>query len=140
MRHALFFIPASLIALTACGGGGSVNPSPASSAPSVPAGVAFTSSSGAALTTLTFTGAGSSNAQTFVATQLDGATPLNESDTCGASAKSIATVKAQSNSGGTATYVVTPQNAGACTITVTGANGYSATLNVGITITSVPIQ
>ena len=137
MKHPFFFTPAIAFMLTGCGG--SVTPSNASSG-SVPAGVVLKSTSGVLISALTFSSTGASNAQAFVAAQPDGSSPLHESDTCASSANAVASVQTQSSSDATSTYIVSPLKAGACTITVSGANGSSATLGVSITITNVPIQ
>ena len=136
MKSSIAFALACTCMLAACGGAGTSSPP----VTKVPLNITFSNAQGVAVNALTFTSVGSSSAQSIIATQFNGTGALSESDTCTTSAGTIAAVKAQSNAGGSATFVVTPVSAGACKITVSGGTDYSATLVVGITITQFPIQ
>jgi hypothetical protein len=97
--------------------------SPAPSATPAPGSIGLSPSS------LAFTAAGASSAQSFVASESGYAGAFTASTTTCAG---IATI---SPAGGTA-FTVTPVAAGSCSFVIAGANGQSATLSVGVTITN----
>src|SRR5579872_3181288 len=92
-----------------------------------PSGVA------ASPTSLTFVQSGAAAAQLLQVAQSGNSATFTESDTCNPSSGAIVTVVAGSTP---ASYTVTPQHAGSCTITITGTGGASVTVSVGVTITT----
>jgi hypothetical protein len=77
---------------------------------------------------VTFTATGSGAAQTVDVSQSNYAGAFAESDTCG----SIATVAAESNEDGKASYRVTPLGRGNCTATFTGGGKASSPLSIAV--------
>ena len=83
---------------------------------------------------LNFFAAGSAYNQTFNASESGYAGSFIETDTCNPGSGTIASVSTASASGPSATFTVTPQNAGSCTVTIKDSNGNSAGVTVGVTI------
>jgi hypothetical protein len=79
---------------------------------------------------MSFTGTGSSNAQSVAVSQAGYTGTFVQSDDC----SSIATVTAASNAGGSATFVVTPVGPGSCKAKFTGENAKSASLRISVTL------
>jgi hypothetical protein len=79
---------------------------------------------------LTFVHAGSGAARHVAVTQSGFTGAFTESDTC----KGIATVSQQNNTGGTASYMITPIGNGDCVATFTGGDQQSAPLSVAVKI------
>ncbi len=83
---------------------------------------------------LSFTAVSSASAKTVTATQANFTGSFDESDTCG----KVATLRASANSGGKATYTVTPTGPGACSARIAGGDGASASLPIAVTL-PVPV-
>ena len=144
-RFALYALLAGSAMLTACGGGGgasSVVGAPVSltgsSSASQGGQLSVVDATGAPLTSLSFASADPSTVRTFTVQQANFTGSFTESDTC----SGIVTVRAASNSGGTAVYRVSPiaNGAGSCKITVSGAGTQQVTISVGVTSTPISVN
>jgi hypothetical protein len=80
-------------------------------------------------TSLSFSTTGAAAAQPFTASQVGFSGPFTP-DTCG-----TANIVSITPASGT-TFTVTPNNYGSCTLTVTGAQGLSAQMQITVTLTS----
>jgi hypothetical protein len=107
---------------TFTGGGGKSSPLAVSVAPLGPVALNPTS--------LTFVKAGSEAAQNVAVTQMGFSGTFGEADTC----NGIATIAAQTNAGGNASYTVTPVANGNCAATFTGGNKESTPLPIAVDI------
>jgi hypothetical protein len=122
--------------LTACQGGGA-NPSSFSTGNVAPAGLIS-----AAPSAITFSGAGAAFARTVTITSsvaLPAGTVSVAVASCGTGAAAIVTFGTPSGSGTTFSDVVTPQNAGTCTATISSSAGGSATVTFTVNTGSVTI-
>lgn len=130
------FALCAVVALSACSGGGST-PAPSVAQTPTP-GSMQVSQSGTAISALSFSVTGQSAATTIAISQAgyDNG-PFQETNTCSSGTAPVATI-AQPSAG--STYVVTPMNAGACTITFTGGANTTIVLPVTVTLTQVPIN
>ena len=81
-------------------------------------------------TSLSFTEAGASDAQTVTVTQVNYSGAFTPATT---TCSGIATISPTSGT----SFTVTPVAAGSCTFTIAGGGGQSATLSVGVTTTTV---
>ncbi len=79
---------------------------------------------------LAFTAAGTSNAQTVTVTQANYSGAFTAS---GTTCTGIATISAAT----AASFSIVPVAAGSCTFTITGGGGQNATLTIGVTTTTV---
>jgi hypothetical protein len=124
----------AMLALGACTGASPVpgiGSSTSTPAPTPSAALA------AAPTALTFTQAGAGAAETFAASETGYTGTFKESDTC----SGIATVAvAGSPAGPSATFSVTPQSGGSCTITVSDTYAQKATVAISITTSGLVLQ
>lgn len=154
LRHLSIFT-LTVLGITACGGGGGGSPAPAppavvpTAAPTpvptpspTPVPTPSPTPAPAALTvapaTLSFVGTGATNAQPVtVAEPGYTGTIAASSATCASGSTTVAAISPGVSTGPSATFTVTPENAGACTVRFSDTNGQSATLSVGVTITVV---
>ncbi|HTJ25545.1 MAG TPA: hypothetical protein VMA36_05200 [Candidatus Limnocylindria bacterium] len=127
--------------LTGCGGGSSSAPAtPAGPSAAAPGAFVFAGPSGAPLTALTFASAGTASAQSVVVSRSGDTGTFTQSNTCTTATSTIAGISPSSASGPQATFTVTPVAAGSCTVTITAADGTSASLTIGVTTTEFPVQ
>jgi len=83
---------------------------------------------------LTFTGTGAANAQSVTASQIGGTSFTASSPASGSgSCTGIATIFPATGT----IFTVTPAGAGSCAFTITGADGQSATVSIGVTVTTL---
>jgi hypothetical protein len=127
-RKSVAFTLSALSALVIAGCSGTVGPFigvPSSTSP-----VVLTASS------ISFTGAGTSNAQNVTASQQGYSSNFVASTPNAGQTNSCSGVATISPSSGTS-FTVTPVAAGACTFTLTGGSGQSATMKIDVTLTNV---
>jgi hypothetical protein len=65
---------------------------------------------------------------------------FTESDNCNPYSGTIASVALASTATGAATYAVTPQGAGTCTVTISDASGKSVAVGVTVSIAAITVQ
>jgi hypothetical protein len=65
---------------------------------------------------------------------------FNESDTCHPLSGAIASVAAQSNASGAATYAITPLSAGVCNVTISDTSGRGTTISVSVASAAITIH
>jgi hypothetical protein len=133
--------------LAACGGGGGSSytpsgpsggqtatpaPTPTPTPTPTPAPVPQASQ-----TSVTFA---SGSAQNVSITESGYTGTFTESDTCNPLSGAIASVAAQSNANGAATYAITPLAAGTCNVTISDTSGRGTTISVSVASAAITIH
>lgn len=143
LRISAAFICIAVLAACGGGGGGGATSTPPTSPPSTAPAVSPSPSPAppqASTTAISF----SSNAlQSLTVTETGYTKGFTESDTCNPLTGQIAAVSPvvlASPPPGTATYNVSPINAGTCAITVTDAGGQSVTVPVNVSTAAITVQ
>jgi len=86
---------------------------------------------------LSFLGIGSANNQLFTVSEANYSGTFTVTTAATGQLNSCSGIATVSPSSGAGPFTVTPVGAGQCTFTVTGGNGQTATLTVGVAVTTV---